>query len=102
MKKNVPKTFLVQYEANKGYFHSAIKEIEKILKLRLSQLNAQKGTRGKVLDARVKRPGKIWKNASKAGLPEDRIFTETEDILGIRVVCNNLSDVNEIIEMIRH
>jgi len=102
MKKDVPKTFLAQYEANKEYFHSAIEEIKKILTLRLSQLNAQKGTRAKVLEARVKRPGKIWGNASKVGLPEDRILSETEDILGIRIACNNLSDVNEIIEMIHH
>lgn len=102
MKKDLPKQFLAEYETNKENLNSALKEITDRLKQNLSQLAAQKGTRAKVLDVRVKRPGKIWKNASKVGLPEEKALTEIEDILGIRIGCNNLSDIDEIIQMIRH
>jgi GTP pyrophosphokinase len=102
MKRDVPKPILAQYEANKENFRSVLKDITERIKLGLGQLAAQKGTRAKVLDARVKRPGKIWKNASKAGIPKEEVFTKIEDILGIRIVCNNLSDIDEIIKMIRN
>jgi len=68
MKKDVPRQFLKQYEAQKKDFNFALEEITKILKLRLSQLSAQKGTRARLLDARVKRPGEIWKNATVKGV----------------------------------
>ena len=100
-KKDIQKKFLEKYECNKDHYQSALEELKERLKLRLSQLASQKGTRAKVTDARVKRPAKIWKKATKAGLSLDEAFTKIEDILGIRIVCNNLSDVDEIIEMIR-
>ncbi|MCF6154542.1 MAG: hypothetical protein E3K36_04665 [Candidatus Brocadia sp.] len=35
-------------------------------------------------------------------MPVSEVFTRTEDLLGIRTVCNNLSDIDLLIEMIQH
>lgn len=101
MKKDIPKEFLHKYEASEDDYKSALELLTARLELRLSQLAAQKGTRARLTDARVKRASKIWKKASEAGLSVDEALTEIEDILGIRIVCNNFSDIDEIIEMIR-
>ena len=52
-------------------------------------------------ESRVKRPAKVWENATRAGLTAVEAFTQVEDLIGIRIVCNNLSDIPPIIEMIR-
>ena len=50
-----------------------------------------------ITDARVKRPAKMWKNAKEAGVSVSEIFTRAEDLLGIRIVCYNLSDAEPLI-----
>ncbi len=57
--------------------------------------------RGRITESRVKRPAKVWENATRAGLTVDETFTQVEDLIGIRIVCNNLSDISPIVEMIR-
>jgi ppGpp synthetase/RelA/SpoT-type nucleotidyltranferase len=101
MKKNCPKQFLEEYEAKSDILENALEKISSLLKLRLGQLAARKGIRGRITDIRVKRPAKIWKKVGEAGLDISEIFKQTEDLLGLRIVCNNLSDINLIIEMIR-
>lgn len=100
MRREVPKEFLDLYKSNRSYFEKILEQIKSELQLRLAQLSARKGVRGRIIDARVKRPFKIWKNAQKAGIPLSKIFTSTEDLLGIRIVCNNLSDIDLLIKMI--
>lgn len=101
MKKEVPQEFLDLYKTKYSYLQETLKEIKSELQLRLSQLGARKGIRARITDARVKRPYKIWKNAQKAGILVSEVFTRTEDLLGIRIVCNNLSDIDPLIEMIQ-
>lgn len=101
MKKNIPKKLLEEYEVRRNEFKNSLDRIVSLLKLRLGQLASHTGTRGRITDARVKRPAKVWENASKSGLTVDEAFTGVEDLLGIRIVCNNLSDISPIIEMIR-
>lgn len=100
MKKDIPKEFLDGFEARRKEFQSAIEQITSLLQLRLGQLAARTGVRGRITEARVKRPAKIWQKATKAGLTVAEAFTRVEDLLGIRIVCNNLSDIGPIVEMI--
>ena len=101
MKKEVPQEFLNLYKTNYSYLQETLKKIKSELQLRLSQLGARKGIRARITDARVKRPYKIWKNAQKAGIPVSEVFMRTEDLLGVRIVCNNLSDIDPLIKMIQ-
>lgn len=101
MKKEVPQEFLNLYKTKYSYLQETLKEIKSELQLRLSQLGTRKGIRARITDARVKHPYKIWKNAQKAGIPVSEVFTRTEDLLGVRIVCNNLSDIDPLIEMIQ-
>lgn len=101
MKKDIPNEFLEKYEAKRDRLQEALDQITSLVKLRLGQLAARTGVRCRITDARVKRPAKLWKIAKKAGLSVSRAFTQVEDLLGIRIVCNNLSDINPLVEMIR-
>jgi len=100
MKKDIPKEFIKQYEDIKENLEKALEDIQDTLQLRLSQLKAQKGTRARMVDARIKKPGKIWKNAKKRNIPESEILSRIEDLLGVRIVVNNLNDAESVIEMI--
>jgi ppGpp synthetase/RelA/SpoT-type nucleotidyltranferase len=102
MKKDIPKEFLKQYEGIKNDLEKSLSHIQDMLQFRLSQLKAQKGTRARMVEVRLKRPGKIWKNAKKRKIPEPEILSRTEDLLGVRIVCNNLTDAEPVIDMIRH
>jgi len=101
MKKDVPKKFLYEYEARRKEFQDKLEQITSLLRLRLGQLAARKGVRGRITESRVKRPAKVWENATRAGLTDVEAFTRIADLLGIRIVCNNLSDIPPIVEMIR-
>lgn len=101
MKKDVPKKFLDEYEARLNEFQDTLKQITSLLKLRLGQLAARTGVRGRITEPRIKRPAKVWENATKARLTAVEAFTRVKDIIGIRIVCNNLSDIPPIVEMIR-
>jgi len=101
MKKDVPKDFLDEYEARRNEFQETLEQITSLLKLRLGQLAARTGVRGRITESRVKRPAKLWENAAKKCLTPAKTFTEVEDLIGIRIVCNNLSDIPPIVEMIR-
>ena len=101
MRKDIPKEFLKEYKARHDYLEKALNKIISLLELRLGQLAARTGVRGRITDKRVKRPAKLWKNARNAGLSVEETFTRVEDILGIRIVCNNLSDIVPLVEMIR-
>lgn len=101
MKKDIPKEFLDDFEARRNEFQDTLEQITSLLRLRLGQLAARTGVRGKITESRVKRPVKIWENTTRAGLTAVEAFTRVEDLLGIRIVCNNLSDIAPIVEMIR-
>jgi len=101
MKKDVPKEFLDDYEARRNEFQDTLEQITSLLRLRLGQLAARTGVRSRITESRVKRPAKIWGNATRAGLTAVEALTRVEDLLGIRIVCNNISDITPIVEMIR-
>lgn len=101
MKTGIPKDFLDQYEEKRQHWQEILDQVTALLRLRLSQLAARTGSRGRITEARVKRPAKLWKNSQKAGLPPKDVFTRVEDLLGVRIVCNNLSDITSIVDMVR-
>jgi ppGpp synthetase/RelA/SpoT-type nucleotidyltranferase len=100
MKKDIPKEFVEEYERRYGEFVKTLEACVQMLKLRLGQLGGRTGVRGKVVDARVKRAAKTWEKAVRQNLSGHKALTEIVDLLGIRIVCNNLSDVAPIIDMI--
>ena len=101
MKKDIPKKFLKEYEERRNEFQDTLEQITSLLRLRLGQLAARIGVRGRITESRVKRPAKVWENATRTGLTDVEAFTRVEDLIGIRIVCNNLSDIPLLVEMIR-
>jgi len=100
MKKNAPPEFLNEYYARRRYLDQVLQELTRLLTQRLAQLSARTGTRARLVDYRVKRPGKVWKNGLRAGLSVAEMFVKVEDLIGLRFVCNNLSDIDSLVEMI--
>ena len=101
MKREIPKEFLDEYNKLKGAFQSELSELVGLLKLRLQQLKRTEGTRARIVDSRVKKPAKIWKKAVRLGFSASNALNKIVDVLGIRIVCNNLSDTESVINMIK-
>lgn len=101
MKREIPREFLDKYNKLKESFQSELSELVDLLKLRLQQLKRTEGTRARIVDARVKRPAKIWKKSVRLGFSASNALNKIVDVLGIRIVCNNLSDTESVINMIK-
>jgi putative GTP pyrophosphokinase len=101
MKREIPKEFLEKYNKHKGTFQSELSQLKSLLRLRLRQLRRTEGTRARIVDARVKKPAKIWKKAVNLGFSATKALNKIVDVLGIRIVCNNLSDTESVINMIK-
>ena len=101
MKKEIPKKFLDKYNKHKEIFQSELSELKELLGLRLQQLKRTEGTRARIVDTRVKKPAKIWKKAVSLDFPASKALNKIVDILGIRIVCNNLSDTESVINMVK-
>ena len=101
MKKEISKEFLDIYNKRVETLRSELSQLKELLSLRLQQLKRTEGTRARVVDARVKRPAKIWKKAVKYNYSASKALNKIVDILGIRIVCNNLSDAESVIKMIK-
>jgi putative GTP pyrophosphokinase len=50
---------------------------------------------------RVKKISSILEKASRRNIPEDEIEEEIEDIAGIRIMCQFVDDIYEVVELIR-
>lgn len=50
---------------------------------------------------RVKKISSILEKASRRNVPEDKIEEEIEDIAGIRIMCQFVDDIYEVVELIR-
>ncbi len=97
MKREIPEEFLEQYNKHKGTFQSELSQLKDLLSLRLQQLKKTEGTRARIVDVRVKKPAKIWKKAVSLGFSASKALNKIVDVLGIRIVCNNLSDTESVI-----
>ena len=56
--------------------------------------------RAKVINARVKKPDSIRRKADTLGIDPLRALDEFDDLVGVRIVCNNLEDVNRVVDAI--
>ena len=101
MKKEISKEFLDIYNIRVEKLRLELSQLKGLLRLRLQQLKRTEGTRARVVDARVKRPAKIWKKAVKYNYSASKALNKIVDVLGIRIVCNNLSDSESVIKMIK-
>jgi hypothetical protein len=101
MKKEISKEFLEIYKNRVETFRSELNHLKDLLSLRLKQLKRTGGTRARLVDARVKKPAKIWKKAVKYNYSVPKALNKIVDVLGIQIVCNNLSDTESVIKMIK-
>lgn len=102
LRKKLPADFVKEYNRQINRLESTLQNIKSILSKRIGQLNARKGTRCQLSDSRVKQPAKLWRNAQARGYSAEDAFKCVEDLLGVRIVCHNLSDMDLITEMIKN
>ncbi len=100
MKKEISQEFLDIYNSRLETLRSELSKLKELLSLRLQQLKRTEGIRARVVDARVKRPAKIWKKAVKLNYSASKAIRKIADVIGVRIVCNNLSDTKSVIKMI--
>lgn len=93
MKREIPADFRAAYDGASATFRSSLEWAVDFVRLRLSQLAAKTGTRATISSWRVKRCGGAWRKAQRMALPPPEALFKVEDLLGIRIVCHNLSDV---------
>lgn len=93
--------FLKEYKSRLKGLEESLEYISSIIQLRLSQLAAKTGSRAWIPDSRIKKPRKLWTNARKLKLSINDTFTKVEDVLGVRIVCNNLSDIKLVVNMLQ-
>jgi ppGpp synthetase/RelA/SpoT-type nucleotidyltranferase len=101
VKRTIPKELLLEYAARQKDFSEALEWLVSRLRLRLSQLAGKEGTRAAISEWRIKRPGSIWRKARRDRVNEREAIDKTEDLLGLRITCNNLSDVESTIRMLK-
>lgn len=100
MKRTIPKELLKEYAARQKELSRALEDLVSKLKLRLSQLASKQGTRAVISEWRIKRPGSIWRKVRQLNIDGKEALAKTEDLLGLRITCNNLSDVESAVKMI--
>ena len=101
MKKEIPKEFIELYNSLKDIYEEALSQLYNLLNVRLNRRKRVEGIRARVIDKRIKKPRKIWKKATNHEYTPSQALEEIVDILGIRIVCNNLSDSKAVIDIIK-
>lgn len=90
-----------QYCSKGPFFERALKELLSVIKDVLSDMASKYHIRYEDPIGRVKDFSSIKRKIKKLGIPEGNTFKAITDIVGARIVCNNLQDVYEIYTLIK-
>lgn len=93
--------FRKAYVERKPFYEKALLQIMQDLKEIKRRHAKEAKLRIAYIDGRIKDAGSTIRKAYKKGIPAEKVFDEIEDILGIRVVLNNLKDVQALVEEIQ-
>lgn len=85
-----------KYEARYRTYKRTIEDLWGHMKHLLDDLSSQKDIRAMVTEGRVKEPPSVIRKCVRKGCE----FPDLKDIIGLRIVCNNLKDISQVHEII--
>jgi len=89
-----------EYEARRASYDRALIDLRERLGRLIEDLERDGLFRARIVSGRVKEADRIKRKAERDGIPLDNALDVLRDIVGVRVVCNNLEDVDKVIENI--
>lgn len=89
------------YERKKPALHRAARELESILKKIAAGIEDKNLVRAEVRSIRTKELSSVERKAQENGWSASASLAECGDLVGGRVVCNNLEDVYRFAELLR-
>jgi len=84
------------YAEREQLYKKALSEIKKELEEIKRRLSREARLRIAYIDGRIKKVHSIIRKACDKGIPAQNVFDEIPDILGIRIVVNNLRDIEPL------
>jgi putative GTP pyrophosphokinase len=89
-----------EYQFRKPTYDRACVDLEQELKRLIEDLGKQGLFRARLAIARVKEAGKVREKANRYKIPLHNVFDRLDDLVGVRIVCNNLEDIDKVIEAV--
>jgi ppGpp synthetase/RelA/SpoT-type nucleotidyltranferase len=93
--------FRKAYRIRKPFYERALKKIQQTLSEIKYQQSRESKIRISYLDGRIKCDYSIIKKACDKNIPVEKVFDDLRDIIGIRIVVNNLKDIAPLIKEIK-
>lgn len=93
--------FEKEYQARKAIYEKACQDLTTILTRLIDDLAKEGLFRARVDPPRVKGPMEVKEKAERQDIPLREVFDRLHDIVGTRIVCNNLEDIDKVIETVR-
>lgn len=86
-----------EYEARRATYDRALIDLRERLGRLIEDLERDGLFRAHLVPGRVKEADRIKKKAERDGIPLNNSLDVLKGIVGVRVVCNNLEDVDKVI-----
>ena len=96
-KKKEFNTFRKAYDEHEPIYKAALRELERRVRELKRKNEGQAHLRIEYVTTRVKRPHSIIRKAHARGISGDKVFEMIEDIAGMRIVVNNIKDIEPLI-----
>jgi len=100
-KKKEYRSLPKEYAKRKKTFEQALSDVERKIALIKRQHERQTRLRIAYIDGRIKSIHSLIRKAVTNKIPAEKVFESIEDIIGVRVVVNNLKDIEPLIEEIK-
>lgn len=97
----VMSNFEQAYKRKRPALERAAKQLRSLLVQVAAQIEDPKLVRAEIDDIRIKGAGSLKRKAQRAGWSVEDAFTQCPDIVGGRVVCNNVEDVYRFEELLK-
>jgi ppGpp synthetase/RelA/SpoT-type nucleotidyltranferase len=97
----IPAVLRSQYAEQKPVLDKALGEIREIALRQIGRLKDHSLVRAQVAEARVKELPSLWAKAQRNEWRPDEALTNATDLIGLRLVCNNLEDVERVKDLLR-
>jgi putative GTP pyrophosphokinase len=92
--------FEKEYQERKCSYDRLCEDLKTKLDRLLKDLGKDLHFRAEVVGARVKEARRIKENAERDGIALETALDTMEDIVGARIVCNNLEDIEKVIQAV--
>jgi ppGpp synthetase/RelA/SpoT-type nucleotidyltranferase len=97
----IPRLLISSYNAQKPSLDKALADIKIIIIRQLAKIGDQNLIRASLREARVKKLPSLWSKAQRFSWEPEKALLMANDILGIRIICNNLEDVDRAKDLIQ-